>query len=96
MISRKQLQERRRQLADQRHALDLQIEQRRRLCEQRAKAQAVMTNLAAFCQRVQYRLDEASPADKQALLQLVIERIIVHDDSLEICHVIPRPLNLDL
>jgi site-specific DNA recombinase len=47
-----------------------------------------MTDLAAFCQRVQYRLDQASPADKQAYLQLVIERIIV-DDSLEIRHVIP-------
>ena len=89
VISLEELQERRRQLADQRKALDLQIEQQRRLCEQRAKAQAVMTDLTAFCQRVRTRLDEASPTDRQVLLQLVIERIIVHDGSLEIRHVIP-------
>ena len=58
VISLEELQERRRQLADQRHALELQIEQQRRLREQRAKAQAVMTDLTAFCQRVQDRLDD--------------------------------------
>ena len=41
---------------------------------------------ATACAR---RLDEATFADKQAILQLVIERIIVGDGSLEIRHVIP-------
>jgi site-specific DNA recombinase len=89
VISLEELHERRRQLADQRRALDLQIGQQRRLCDQRAKAQGVMTDLTAFCQRVRDRLETASPANQQALLQLVIERIIVHDGSLEIRHVIP-------
>jgi hypothetical protein len=35
------------------------------------------------------RLESASLADKQAILQLVIERVIVGDGSLEIRHVIP-------
>ena len=48
-----------------------------------------MTDLTAFCARVRGRLDEATFADKQAILQLVIERIIVGDGSLEIRHVIP-------
>ena len=89
VISLEELQDRRRQLADQRHALDLQLEQQRRLCDQRSKAQAVMTDLRAFCERVEIRLDDASFEDRQALLQLVIDRIIVHDGSLEIRHVIP-------
>jgi site-specific DNA recombinase len=49
----------------------------------------VLRDLAAFCERVRGRLDEASFADRQAILQLVIERIIVHESSLEIHHVIP-------
>ena len=42
--------------------------------------------------RIHARLDEATFADKQAILQLVIERIIVGQRRLEIRHVIPlRP-----
>jgi site-specific DNA recombinase len=49
----------------------------------------VRSSLEAFCYRISSRLDQASFADKQAILQLVIERIIVGDGSLEIRHVIP-------
>ena len=42
-----------------------------------------------FCERIRGRLAEATLAEKQAILQLVVERIIVGDGSLEIRHVIP-------
>src|SRR4051794_1947642 len=89
VISLEELSERRGRLTEQRRALDQQIEMARALCQSRIKAQAVATDLAAFCARLHRRLDEASFADKQAILQLVIERIIVHEDRLEIRHVIP-------
>jgi site-specific DNA recombinase len=89
VISLEELHDRRRQVADQRRALEFQLDQQHRLSEQRAKARAVMTDLTAFCGRVQERLENASFTDRQALLHLVIDRIIVHDDSLEIRHVIP-------
>ncbi|MCW2240959.1 site-specific DNA recombinase [Azospirillum canadense] len=89
VISLEELTERRQQVADQRRALEHQQQQQRVLRGQRAKAQEVVGELTAFCARVRERLDDASLADKQAILQLVIERIIVHDDSLEIRHVIP-------
>src|SRR3712207_7545580 len=63
-----------------------------RLSQQRAKAETVRTSLAAFCARIRSRLDGATFDDKQAILQLVIERIVVGDGRLEIRHVIPlRP-----
>ena len=89
VISLDELTERRRQLAGLRRALECQLEQQRDLRWQRAKAQAVLTDLSAFCERVRGRLDEASFAEKQAVLQLVVERVIVHESSLEIRHVIP-------
>ncbi|HEX2194336.1 MAG TPA: recombinase family protein [Candidatus Limnocylindria bacterium] len=89
VISLEELTERRHHLVEQRRALELQLDQRRDLRRQRAKAEEVITDLAAFCARVRGRLDEASFADKQAILQLVIERIIVHEGRLEIRHVIP-------
>ena len=89
VISLEELTERRWQLADQRRALGRQLDQQRGLRQQRAKAREVLTDLTAFCTRVRGRLDDAALAAKQAVLQLVIERVIVHDASLEIRHVIP-------
>jgi site-specific DNA recombinase len=89
VISLEELGERRRQLAGQRRALERQLEQQRDLRRQRAKAQEVLADLTAFCERVRGRLDDTPFADKQAILQLVVERIIVHEGSLEIRHVIP-------
>jgi site-specific DNA recombinase len=89
VISLAELTERRRQLAAQRCGLERQLERQRDLRRQRAEAQEVLRDLAAFCERVRGRLDEASFAEKQAVLQLVVERVIVHEDSLEIRHVIP-------
>jgi site-specific DNA recombinase len=49
----------------------------------------VLEDLQVFCRRIDVRLDEATFEEKQAILQLLIERIIVGEDTLEIRHVIP-------
>ena len=89
VISLEELTERRRQLAGQRHAFDRELERQRELRHRRAEADEVVADLTAFCERVRGRLDGASLADRQAILQLVVERVIVHEGSLEIRHVIP-------
>jgi site-specific DNA recombinase len=87
-----ELSERRHHLADERLALERQQQERDHLRRQRVQAEAVRTSLEAFCDRIHARLNEVTLADKQAILQLVIERIIVGDGRLEIRHVIPlRP-----
>jgi site-specific DNA recombinase len=88
-VSLAEMSERRQRLAEERRGLERQQQERDRLRQQRAQAEAVRTSLEAFCARVGTRLEDASLADKQAILQLVIERIIVGDGSLEIRHVIP-------
>ncbi len=90
-ITLAEMSERRHRLAEERLGLERQQQDRERLRHERAQAEAVRTNLAAFCARVSSRLENTSLADKQAILQLVIERIIVGDGSLEIRHVIPLP-----
>jgi site-specific DNA recombinase len=89
VISLEELTERRRALAEQRDALEHQRRQQQELRGERIKAQVVLGDLSAFCARIRGRLDEASFADKQAILRLVVERIIVHESSLEIRHVVP-------
>ena len=91
-ISLAELTERRRQIAKERQDVERQQEERARLRQQQLQAETVRSDLTEFCARMRSRLDQASFADKQAILQLLIERIIVGNGRLEIRHVIPlRP-----
>ena len=89
VISLEELAERRRTITEQHCAAVQQRDQRRRLVEQRVRAHAVLANVAAFSERICSRLKDADFSDRQAILQLIVERIIVHEDTLEIRHVIP-------
>jgi len=89
VITLAELAQRRQQLAQRRQALHEQHAQQERLWRNRLHAQEVLEDLTAFCDRIQSRLAEATFADKQAILQLLIERIIVGEETLEIRHVIP-------
>jgi site-specific DNA recombinase len=88
-LSLEELSERRQHIAEQRRALERQQEQQRQLRQQHARAEELLSNLEAFSERIRTRLHVASFAEKQAILQLVIEHIIVNPDHLEIQHVIP-------
>ena len=88
-VSLKELAERRQRLNAEKSDVERQQHDRQQLREQRLQADAVRTDLQAFCSRIGTRLNEATFVDKQAILQLVIERIIVGDGTLEIRHVIP-------
>ncbi|WP_428483773.1 recombinase family protein [Rhodopila sp.] len=89
VISLDELSGQRKALAEQRQRAEQQHEQRLRLRAQKLQAQEILASLTAFTHRVGSRLQTASITERQAILQLVIERIIVHDGSLEIQHVIP-------
>jgi site-specific DNA recombinase len=89
VISLEELSQRRRQLTERRESLNAQQQQQARLRREAAQAQQHLTDVRAFCERIRTRLDAATFEEKQAMLQLVVERIIVGEDTLEIRHVIP-------
>jgi site-specific DNA recombinase len=84
-----ELKERREQIAGRRQVLTAQREQQARLRAEQHTAKEVWADLKAFCDRTRSRLEEATLVDRQRILQLLIERVIVGDDTLEIRHVIP-------
>ena len=84
-----ELKDRRQQIDARRQALATQHEQQARLRSEWQTAREVWADLKAFCERVRSRLAEASPSEKQQVLQLLVERVIVGEDTLEIRHVIP-------
>jgi site-specific DNA recombinase len=93
VIDLDELKERRQQIQGRRAILTAQRDQEARLHAERQTAKEVWADLTAFCNRIRMRLDEAPLAERQRILQLLIERVIVGEDTLEIRHVIPlRPL----
>src|SRR2546422_11104348 len=62
------------------HLLSLQRDQEQRLRSERQTAKEVWADLSAFCERVRSRLDEATLAERQRILQLLIDRVIVGED----------------
>ncbi len=89
VIDLEELVARRQQIAARRQALTAQREQLAFLREERRAAGDVWAELKAFCERIRGRLEEATLAEKQRLLHLLIERVIVGEETLEIRHVIP-------
>jgi hypothetical protein len=89
VITLDELSERRVHLEQRRRALIVQQEQTERLRRERFRAQEVLASLTAFCERIRARLDQPTFEERQVLLNLVVERIIVGEDTLEIRHVIP-------
>ena len=89
IIELEELEERRSKIAQRREGLRTQYDQQAQVRRQAAQAREVLEDLQAFCRRIDARLDDATFEEKQAILQLLIERIIVGEDTLEIRHVIP-------
>jgi len=84
-----ELKQRGEQVRGRRQVLAAQRDQEQRLRAERRTAKAVWSDLESFCRRVRSRLDEATLGKRQRILQLLIDRVIVGEDSLEIRHVIP-------
>ncbi len=89
VIDLAELKARREQIQGRRQVLITQRDQEQRLRDEQQAARAVWADLEAFCRRVRSRLGEATFGERQRILQLLIERVIVGEDTLEIRHVIP-------
>jgi site-specific DNA recombinase len=89
VISLTELSERRGHLEQRRRALIVQQEQAEHLRRERFRAQEVLASLTAFCERVGARLAEATFEEQQVLLNLLVERVVVGEHTLEVRHVIP-------
>ena len=84
-----ELKKRREQIQIRKQILTMQRDQEQRLRCERQTAKEVWADLRAFCERVRSRLDEATLAERQRILQLLIDHVIVGEDALEIRPVIP-------
>ncbi len=82
--------ERKREELDRRHAtLTAQQRQLDAAAEQRLELQAVADGIEAFCQTIRAGLATATFEQRRQLVELLIDRVIVTDDQVEIRYVLP-------
>src|SRR5262249_49363522 len=81
---------RRRQEFDQRlHALDEQTRQLEASVGRHDELATLAQSIEAFCQRVQQGLTDATFEQKRLLIELLIDRVVVTNEEVEIRYVIP-------
>jgi site-specific DNA recombinase len=82
--------QRRRQELEQKHqALATQEKQLEAQVDRNGQPAGMVHSIAAFCQRVQAGLAQATFAQKRTLMELLIDRVLVANGDVEIRHAIP-------
>jgi len=82
-------QRRRQDLEQKQHALAAQEAQLEAQVDRQGKLAGMVTSIEAFCQRVRSGIAETTFAQKQALVELLIDRVLVDNGDVEIRYVIP-------
>ena len=79
---RRELEHRQQGIAEQARQLEVSVGRHEELAE-------MVQSMEAFCQRVQQGLTEATFEQKRHLIELLIDRVVVTDEEVEIRYVIP-------
>ena len=80
------------ELGKKQQALRIQKNQLEATATERLELSAVANSIEAFCLQIQPVLTQATFAQKRQLVELLIDRVVVTDENVEIRYVIPtRP-----
>jgi site-specific DNA recombinase len=82
-------QKRRRELEQKQVIFEQQLKELEREVDRQMEFATMDSSIENFCQRVQDGLESASFEQKRQLVELLIDRVIVKDDQIEIHYVIP-------
>ena len=86
-------QRRRRDLEQKQAAIASQIRQLEVSARKHVELAGVAQSMEAFCQRVRQGLSQASFEQKRRLVELLVDRVIVTGEEVEIRYVIPTTKN---
>jgi len=89
VLSLEEYKRRRQDLEQRQQALLNQLRQLEVSAKQQVELAGVTHSVTEFCQRVQQTLDTASFEQKRRLVELLIDRVIVTGDEVEIRYAIP-------
>jgi site-specific DNA recombinase len=89
VIGREEFERKRQEMEQTHRSLRHQLHQLETQAQQQIEVAAVAQGLEAFCQRVQPTLAQCTFAQKRQLVELLIDRVIVDHDHVEIRYVVP-------
>ncbi len=89
VIGRDEFERKRQELAQTQSGLTQQLRQLEAQAQKQIEVTALATGIQAFCQRIQPTLEQLSFAQRRQLVELLIDRVIVDNDKVEIRYVIP-------
>ena len=89
VIDLAEFERKRHEIAQKQKALQTQLRQLETQTEKRIEVAAIAASIEAFCQQVQEGLSQATFDQRRQLVELLIDRVIVDNDQVEIRYVIP-------
>lgn len=89
IISQDEFQRKHRELRQVQDSLAQQLHQLDAQAQQQIEAAQLAQHIEAFCQRLQPTLEQMDFAQRRQLVELLIDRVIVDDDKVEIRYAIP-------
>lgn len=89
ILSLSEYKRHRQEIENKDQALATQQRQLQAQAEQRMEIAGMANSIEEFCERVQDGLDEATFEQRRQLVELLIDRIVVTDDEVEIRYVVP-------
>jgi len=89
IIQLNELATRRQALEQQRLILETRLAELEQLAQQQAQQEALKADITEFCDHINSLLQSPTPEQKQQVLRLVIDHILVVNDQLIIKHIIP-------
>jgi site-specific DNA recombinase len=89
IISRDEFERKRQELNQTQQGLSQQMRQLELQAQRQINTAKLATHIQDFCQRIQPTLDQLDFAQRRQLVELLIDRVIVDDASVEIRYVIP-------
>jgi len=89
VIELDELETRRQVLEQQRQALEQRLTDLEQLAQQQARQDALASDVTQFCENITSVLQSPTPEEKQQVLRLVVDHILVGKGQLTIKHIIP-------
>ena len=93
IIRRDEFERKRQELTQTQNGLQQQLRQLEHQAQKQIETLTLANNIQEFCQRIQPTLDNLNFEQRRQLVELLIDRVIVDDDKVEIRYVIPTSPN---
>lgn len=95
-LEQAELAQRKAQLDQERHALQLRLQQGQARTQQAHAQHTLLNDFTLFCQQVTRNLEQPTPQLQQEVIRLLIDQIVVGHDEIVIKHIVPTDENCRL